>query len=94
MTISYFISVLSFKSTAFVVCILAKGGKFTFTPPPMPYHYLRTPMHNRVKIAVYENTKIIDNSQNCIELYFLESLHMKWKKPKLNCGIKAAKELV
>ena len=25
---------------------------------------------------------------------FLESLHIKWKKPKLNCGIKATKELV
>ena len=47
-----------------------------------------------VEIAVYGNTRIIENSQNCIELYFLESLHIKWKKPKLNCVIKATKELV
>ena len=47
-----------------------------------------------VKIAVYDNTKITDNSQNWIELSFLESFHIKWKKPKLNCGIKATKELV
>ena len=46
------------------------------------------------KIAVYDNAKIIDNSQNWIELCFLKSLHMKWKKPKLNCGTKATKELV
>ena len=30
-----------------------------------------------VKIVVYDNTKIIDNSQNWIELCFLESLHSK-----------------
>ena len=47
-----------------------------------------------VKIAVYNNTKIIDSSENWVELCFLESLHIKWKKPKLNCGIKAIKELV
>ena len=47
-----------------------------------------------VKIAVYDNTKIIDNNQNWIELCFFERLHTKWKKPKLNCGIKATKELV
>ena len=47
-----------------------------------------------VKIPVYDNTKIIDHSQNWIELCFLESLHIKWKKPKLNCGIKATKDLV
>ena len=35
-----------------------------------------------VKIAVYDNTKIIDNSQNRTELCFLEKLHIKWKKPK------------
>ena len=34
MTISYFISVPSFKSTAFVVWILAKGGGGKFTPLP------------------------------------------------------------
>ena len=47
-----------------------------------------------VKTAVYDNTKIIDSSQNWVELCFLESLHIKWKKPKLNCGVKATKELV
>ena len=47
-----------------------------------------------VKTAVYDKTKIIDNSQNWIELRFLESIPIKWKKPKLNCGIKATKELV
>ena len=47
-----------------------------------------------VKIAVYDNTKIIDSSQNWVELCFFKSLHIKWKKPKLNCGIKATKELV
>ena len=47
-----------------------------------------------VKIDVYDNTKIIDNSQNWFESCFLESLYIKWKKPKLNCSIKATKELV
>ena len=47
-----------------------------------------------VKFAVYDNTKIIDNSQNWTDLCFLESLHVKWKKLKLNCGIKATNELV
>ena len=46
-----------------------------------------------VKIAVYDNIKIIDNSQNWIKLCCLETLHIKWKKPKLNCAIKAIKEL-
>ena len=46
-----------------------------------------------VKIAVYDNTKIIDNSQSWIELCFLESLHIRWKKLKLNCGLKATTEL-
>ena len=42
MTISYFISVSSFKSTAFVVWISAIGrGEGIY--------YLRTPMHNRIK---------------------------------------------
>ena len=47
-----------------------------------------------VKIVVYYNSTIIDNSPNWIELYFLESLHIKWKKTKVNCGLKATKELV
>ena len=47
-----------------------------------------------VKIAVYDDNKITDNSQNWIELCYLESLRIKWKKPKLNYGIKATKELV
>ena len=47
-----------------------------------------------VKTDVYDNTKIIDSSQNWVKLCFLESLHIKWKKPKLNCVVKAIKELV
>ena len=47
-----------------------------------------------VKLAVYDNTKIIDNSQHWLELCFLKSLYIKWKRPKLDCGIKATKELV
>ena len=47
-----------------------------------------------VKTVVYDNTKIIDSSQNWVELYLLEILHIKWKKPKLNCGFKATEELV
>ena len=46
-----------------------------------------------VKFGVYGNTKIIDNSQNWVELCFFESLRIKWKKPKLKYGIKATKEL-
>ena len=44
----------------------------------------RLPLNNNsveylghVKIAVYNNTKITDNSQNWVELCFLESLHIK-----------------
>ena len=58
-------------------------------PSPNIVEYLE-----HVKTAVYDKTKIIDNSQNWIELRFLESIPIKWKKPKLNCGIKATKELV
>ena len=47
-----------------------------------------------VKIAVYDNTKIIDNNQNWIELCFLESLYIKWKKPILHYCTKATKKLV
>ena len=47
-----------------------------------------------VKIAVYGNTKIIGSSQNWIELCFLETVHIKCKKPNLNCGMNASKELV
>ena len=50
MKISYFISVPSFKSTAFVVWILARG-KFTPPPPPHPPCFKATPcMHNRVNL--------------------------------------------
>ena len=46
MTISYFISVPSFKSTAFVVWILAReGGGGKFTPP----HALTLPQNPHVK---------------------------------------------
>ena len=37
MKISYFISVPSFKPTAFVVWILARGGGGKFTPHPPPH---------------------------------------------------------
>ena len=37
-----------------------------------------------VKITVYGNT---------IELCFLKTFHIEWKKTKLNCAIKATKEL-
>ena len=47
-----------------------------------------------VKTTVYDNTKIINSSQNWIELCFLERLYIIWKKPKLNCGVKTTKELV
>ena len=47
-----------------------------------------------VKTTVYDNTKIINSSQNMVELCFLERLHIIWKKPKLNCGVKTTKELV
>ena len=36
-----------------------------------------------VKIAVYNNTKLLTT---VIELCFLESFHIKRKNPKLNCG--------
>ena len=48
----------------------------------------------RVKITVYDNAKISDNSQNWVELCFSERLHIKWSTLKLNCGIKVTKELV
>ena len=44
-----------------------------------------------VKIAVYNNTKLLTT---VIELCFLVSFHIKQKNPKLNCGIKATEELI
>ena len=46
-----------------------------------------------VKIAVYDNTKIIDSSQNWVELCFFKSLHIKWKKPKLIVALKLPRNL-
>ena len=47
-----------------------------------------------VKLAVYKNTKIIENCQNWVELCFLDGLLIKYKKLKLNRCIKRTKELV
>ena len=52
------------------------------------------PSNNSVEYLEHDKIAVYDNSQNWIELCFLESLLIKWKKPKLNCGIKATKELV
>ena len=46
-----------------------------------------------VIIFLYHNIKIIDSSQNWIELYFLENLYIKWKELKLNCCLKLPKNL-
>ena len=43
MTIGYFISVPSFKSTAFVVSILAREGGGKFTPPPLCFNATSEP---------------------------------------------------
>ena len=48
--------------------------------------------HIRTKVT--DNMRIISKSENWAELCFLESLNIKWKKPSLNTGIKATKELV
>ena len=47
-----------------------------------------------VRSTVTDNMRIIGKSENSTELYFLEGLNIKWKKPPLNNGIKATKELV
>ena len=47
-----------------------------------------------IRTAVTNNVRIIGKTDNWTELCFLESLNIKWKKPSLNTGIKATKELV
>ena len=47
-----------------------------------------------VKFSFNKNTNIIDSGQNWVELCFLDSLHIEWKKPKPSSSIKATKELV
>ena len=47
-----------------------------------------------IRKTVTDNMRIICKSENWAELCFLESLNIKWKKPSLNTGIKATKELV
>ena len=46
-----------------------------------------------IRTTVTDNMRIIGKSENWAELYFLESLNIKWKKPSVNNGIKATKEL-
>ena len=46
-----------------------------------------------IRSTVTDDMRIIDKSENWAELCFLESLNIKWKKPSLNNGIKATKEL-
>ena len=47
-----------------------------------------------IRTTVTNNEKVIDKIENWPELCFLEGLNIKWKKPSLNTGIKATKELV
>ena len=47
-----------------------------------------------MNFAVQHVITNIFERQTLVKLCFLESLHIKWKKPKLNCVIKATKELV
>ena len=47
----------------------------------------------QIKTTVTDNMRTIGKSENWAELCFLESLNIKWKKPSLNNGIKATKEL-
>ena len=48
----------------------------------------------RIRTTVTDNMRIIGKSENSAELCFSESLNVKQKKPSLNTGIKATKELV
>ena len=50
-------------------------------------------MLGNIRTTVTDNMRIIEKSENWDELSFLESLNIKWKKPSLNNGIKATKEL-
>ena len=46
-----------------------------------------------IRTTVTDNMRIIGKSKNWTELFFLESLNIKWKKLSLNNCIKASKEL-
>ena len=46
-----------------------------------------------IRTAVTDNMRIISKSESQTELCLFESLNIKWKKPLINNGIKAAKEL-
>ena len=43
--------------------------------------------------AVTENTKIVDQIDNCAHLQYLESYYTKTMPPEINIGLKASKEL-
>ena len=43
--------------------------------------------------AVTENTKIVDQIDNCAHLQYLESYYIKTMPPEINIGLKASKEL-
>ena len=43
--------------------------------------------------SIQENTNIIDSAKNWNTLLMKEALHIKLKKPVLNSGLKASKEL-
>ena len=47
-----------------------------------------------IRTRVTNNVRIIGTAENWVELCFLESMNIKWKKPSLSTGIKATKELV
>ena len=46
-----------------------------------------------IRSTVTDNMGITGKSENWTELCYLESLNIQWKKPSLNNGIKAKKEL-
>ena len=47
----------------------------------------------RIFTAVLENYEILDFNSNWSQLCFLEAYYIKLKKPKMNDGLKASKEL-
>ena len=46
-----------------------------------------------IRTTATDNMRIIGKSKNSADLCLLDSLNIKWKKPSLNNGIKATKEL-
>ena len=49
--------------------------------------------HLHFRYNIINNTRILSMNPHFTELCFLESLFIKIRKPQLNNGIKAAKEL-